>query len=68
METTFAIIKPDAVEKKLAGQILARIESAGFTIDHHRENAYAFISDQARNASAEYGVKSISILATLTTD
>ena len=32
METTFAIIKPDAVEKKLAGQILARVEAAGFTV------------------------------------
>ena len=32
METTFAIIKPDAVEKRLAGQILARIEEAGFTL------------------------------------
>ena len=32
METTFAIIKPDAVEKRLAGQILARIESAGITV------------------------------------
>jgi len=32
METTFAIIKPDAVEKKLAGQILACIEAAGFTV------------------------------------
>ena len=32
MERTFAIIKPDAVEKKLAGQILARIEAAGFTV------------------------------------
>lgn len=47
---------------------LEAIESAGFTITRHRENAYAFISDQARNASARYGVKSISILATLTTD
>jgi arsenite methyltransferase len=27
-------------------------------------NAYAFLSDQARNASAKYGVKSISLLAT----
>ena len=44
------------------------IESAGFNIARHRENAYAFISDQARNASARYGVKSISVLATLTTD
>jgi len=32
MERTFAIIKPDAVERRLAGQILARIEEAGFTI------------------------------------
>ena len=33
----------------------------------HRVNAYEFISDQARNASAKYGVKSISLLATKTT-
>src|SRR5919201_2855177 len=32
MERTFAIIKPDAVEGRLAGKILARIEEAGFTI------------------------------------
>ena len=32
METTFAIIKPDAVERGLAGKILARVEGAGFTI------------------------------------
>ena len=32
MERTFAIIKPDAVERKLAGTILARIENAGFTV------------------------------------
>jgi len=32
MERTFAIIKPDAVERKLAGKILDRIEAAGFTI------------------------------------
>lgn len=32
MERTFAIIKPDAVKKKVAGQIIARIEAAGFTI------------------------------------
>jgi nucleoside-diphosphate kinase len=32
MERTFAIIKPDAVEAKRAGQILARIEAAGFTV------------------------------------
>ncbi len=32
MERTFAIIKPDAVESRKAGQILARIEAAGFTV------------------------------------
>ena len=32
MEHTFAIIKPDAVSRRLAGQILARIEAAGFTV------------------------------------
>ncbi len=32
MELTFAIIKPDAVESKLTGKILARIEAAGFTV------------------------------------
>jgi len=32
MSRTFAIIKPDAVEKKAAGPILARIEEEGFKI------------------------------------
>ena len=32
MERTFAIIKPDAVERRVAGQVLARIEAAGFTV------------------------------------
>jgi nucleoside-diphosphate kinase len=32
MERTFAIIKPDAVERRLVGKILKRIEDAGFTI------------------------------------
>lgn len=32
MERTFAIIKPDAVAAGKAGQILARIEGAGFTV------------------------------------
>ena len=32
MERTFAIIKPDAVERRLIGKILARIEDAGFTV------------------------------------
>jgi arsenite methyltransferase len=43
---------------------LQAIEAAGFTVDRLRVNAYEFISDQARNASAKYGVKSISVLAT----
>src|SRR5919108_488935 len=32
MHRTFAIIKPDAVERRLVGKILSRIEDAGFTI------------------------------------
>jgi nucleoside-diphosphate kinase len=32
MELTFAIIKPDAVSRGLAGKILSRIEEAGFTV------------------------------------
>jgi nucleoside-diphosphate kinase len=31
-ERTFAIIKPDAVERRLSGKILQRIEDAGFTV------------------------------------
>lgn len=42
---------------------LKAIESAGFRIETYRVNPYEFISDQARNASAKYGVKSISLLA-----
>jgi nucleoside-diphosphate kinase len=32
MERTFAIIKPDAVQRRLVGRILQRIEEEGFTI------------------------------------
>ena len=32
MERTFAIIKPDAVERNITGKILDKIESAGFVI------------------------------------
>jgi arsenite methyltransferase len=39
------------------------IEAAGFTIATLKTNPYQFISDQARNASDNYGVKSVSILA-----
>ena len=42
---------------------LKAIKSAGFTVASQRPNAYEFISHQARNASTEYGVKSISLLA-----
>lgn len=31
MERTFAIIKPDAVERNLTGKIISKIEEAGFT-------------------------------------
>ncbi len=43
---------------------LQAIEAAGFTIATLRVNDYEFLSDQARHASAKYGVKSISLLAT----
>ena len=39
------------------------IEAAGFTLELMKRNPYQFISEQARNASAEYGVKSLSLLA-----
>jgi nucleoside-diphosphate kinase len=32
MQRTFAIIKPDAVRKHVTGQILSRVEAAGFAI------------------------------------
>jgi arsenite methyltransferase len=41
----------------------AAIEGAGLRIDDLRENPYEFISEQARNASGKYGVKSVSLLA-----
>ena len=44
----------------------ALIESAGLVVREVRRNHYKFISDQARSASARYGVKSISLLATKT--
>ena len=39
------------------------IEAAGLAIEVIRENPYEFISGRARNASAKYGVKSVSLLA-----
>ena len=32
MERTFAIIKPDAVERNITGKVLVKIEAAGFSI------------------------------------
>ena len=39
------------------------IEGAGFRIGEMRANPYEFISDRARDASAKYGVGSVSLLA-----
>jgi ubiquinone/menaquinone biosynthesis C-methylase UbiE len=39
------------------------IESAGLRIDDIKQNRYEFISERARDASAKYGVKSVSLLA-----
>jgi arsenite methyltransferase len=41
----------------------AAIELAGLRVEETRTNPYQFISDQARGASASYGVHSISVLA-----
>jgi ubiquinone/menaquinone biosynthesis C-methylase UbiE len=42
---------------------LSAMEAAGLRVDELRENPYHFISDQARNASEKYGVKSVSVRA-----
>ena len=39
------------------------IEAAGLRITEIRPNPYEFISDQARNASGTFGVKSVSLVA-----
>ena len=41
----------------------AAIERAGLRIEDIKENPYEFISKRARDASAKYGVKSVSLLA-----
>jgi arsenite methyltransferase len=43
---------------------LQAIGAAGLSIQEMRENPYEFISERARDASAKYGVKSVSLLAT----
>ncbi len=42
---------------------LAAIRDAGLAIREVRTNPYEFLSDQARGASRQYGVKSISLVA-----
>jgi arsenite methyltransferase len=39
------------------------IEAAGLRVEHVRRNPYEFITERARDASAKYGVKSVSLLA-----
>ena len=39
------------------------LETAGLRVERTRPNPYDFLSERARNASARYGVKSISLLA-----
>jgi len=51
MERTFAIIKPDAVKKRYAGRILARIEEAGFAV-----RALRMIAMSKREAEGFYAV------------
>ena len=53
VETTLGILKPDCVEKKLAGRVIARIEAAGFTIGGMRQLTLA-----QREAAAFYAVHS----------
>jgi nucleoside-diphosphate kinase len=52
-ERTFAIIKPDAVERRMSGRILQRIEEAGFTIRAMRK-----VQLSKRQAEGFYAVHS----------
>jgi nucleoside-diphosphate kinase len=51
MERTFAIIKPDAVRRKLTGRILQRIEEDGFTV-----RAMRLVHMSKREAEGFYAV------------
>jgi nucleoside-diphosphate kinase len=51
MEMTFAIIKPDAVRARVAGQIIQRIENEGFQI-----RAMRLVSLSKREAEGFYAV------------
>jgi hypothetical protein len=50
------------------GHYLEMISRAGFVIETVRDNQYRFLSDSAVNATAKWGVKSISLLARKTED
>jgi nucleoside-diphosphate kinase len=52
-ERTFAIIKPDAVERRVSGRILQRIEDAGFTVRAMRQ-----VQLSKRQAEGFYAVHS----------
>lgn len=52
-ERTFAIIKPDAVERRVSGRILQRIEDAGFTVRAMRK-----VQLSTRQAEGFYAVHS----------
>src|SRR4029077_4202801 len=52
-ERTFAIIKPDAVERRMSGRILQRIEDAGFAIRAMRK-----VQLSKRQAEGFYAVHS----------
>jgi len=51
MQMTFAIIKPDAVQSRVAGQIIQRIEAEGFQI-----RAMRLVSLSKREAEGFYAV------------
>jgi len=53
-ERTFAIIKPDAVERGLAGQVLARIHEAGFTV-RERGTAATLVADVGQLVHQDVG-------------
>ncbi len=42
---------------------LQAMEDAGLSVETSTDNPYEFLTDQARDASDEYGVKSVSVLA-----
>ncbi len=51
MEKTFAMIKPNAVQRNLIGEIVARIERKGFVI-----HALKFVMVTKKQAEAHYNV------------